>query len=204
MFMVDKVRKPREQGPSVLPVLEQLFACYPALFGADFLPLKLGIFHEILAQHPDKFDKESLKAALGVHTRSTRYLQSVAAGAMRHDLSGVAVEPLAPEHIYLAIMELHRRRQGRSKVDLKPQLLTQLTAAFEASGLSREEYAALVHVNLAEAEVPLCEAFAALDAVLAKDTALLRAFQQSGKSIEAFADMYGLQQADVQRALARA
>jgi sRNA-binding protein len=202
--MVDKVRKPREQGPSVLPVLEKLFECYPALFGAEFLPLKLGVFHEILAQHPDKFDKESLKAALGVHTRSTRYLQSVAAGKTRHDLTGTAVEPLAPEHIYLAIMELYRRRQGRSKVDLKPQLLTQLTQAFEASGLGREEYAALVHVNLAEANASLCEAFAVLDAVLAKDTALLRAYQQSGKTPGEFADMYGLSLADVQRALALA
>jgi len=202
--MVDKVRKPREQGPSVLPVLEKLFECYPALFGAEFLPLKLGVFHEILAQHPDQFDKESLKAALGVHTRSTRYLQSVAGGKMRHDLAGAPVEPLAPEHVYLAIMELHRRRQGRSKVDLVPQLLTQLTAAFEASGLDREAYAALVHVNLAEPEAPLCQAFAALDAVLAKDTALVRAYQQSGKTPEAFADMYGLHLADVQRALAKA
>jgi ProP effector len=138
-----------------------------------------------------------------VHTRSTRYLQSVAAGTMRHDLSGAAVEPLAAEHIYLAIMELYRRRQGRSKVDLKPQLLAQLTQAFEVSGLGREEYASKVHVNLAETDVPLCEAFSLLDAALAKDTALLRAYQQSGKTPEAFAEMYGLQPADVQRVLAR-
>lgn len=199
--MVDKVRKPREQGPSVLPVLEKLFECYPALFGSEFLPLKLGIFHEILAQQPDKFEKDSLKAALGLHTRSTRYLQGVAAGKMRHDLQGLAVEPLAPEHLYLAIMELYRRRQGRSKVDLKPQLLTQLTQAFEASGLGREEYATKVHVNLAETEAPLCEAFAVLDALLAKETAMVRAYQQSGKTPEEFADMYGLSLADVQRAL---
>lgn len=199
--MVDKVRKPREQGPSVLPVLEKLFGCYPAVFGADFWPLKLGVFHEILAQHPDKFDKESLKAALGVHTRSTRYLQAVAAGKERHDLQGVPVEPVAPEHVYLAIVELFRRRQNRSKEDLKPQLLAQIAQAFVASGLSREDYAARANIILADSGTPLHDAFAFMDAAKAKDAATVRAYQQSGKTPEEFADMYGLDLADVQRAL---
>jgi ProP effector len=199
--MVDKVRKPREQGPSVLPVLEKLFECYPVLFGADFLPLKLGVFHEILEQQPDKFDKVSLKAALGVHARSTRYLQSVAAGKMRHDLQGAPVEPVAPEHVYLAIVELFRRRQNRSKEDLKPQLLAQIAQAFVASGLSREDYAACANIILADSGTPLHDAFAAMDAAKAKDAATVRAYQQSGKTPEEFADMYGLDLADVQRAL---
>ncbi|MBI3532410.1 MAG: prop effector, partial [Burkholderiales bacterium] len=84
-----------ERTRSVQPVLEKLFELYPHLFGAEFLPLKLGIFQELLARHPDQFKRDSLKAALGVHTRSTRYLQSVAAGKQRHDLDGAAVEPVA-------------------------------------------------------------------------------------------------------------
>ena len=72
--------------PPVQPVLEKLFELYPQLFGAQFLPLKLGVYHELLALHPDHFQRDALKAALGVHTRSTRYLQSVAGGMARHDL----------------------------------------------------------------------------------------------------------------------
>jgi DNA excision repair protein ERCC-2 len=42
----------RAPRPAVQPVLEQLAALYPALFGAVFLPLKRGIFQDLLAAHP--------------------------------------------------------------------------------------------------------------------------------------------------------
>ena len=86
----------RAERPDVQPVLEKLFELYPHLFGATFLPLKLGIFQELVAAHPQELPKEGLKAALGVHTRSARYLQCVAAGNPRHDLAGQPVEPVAP------------------------------------------------------------------------------------------------------------
>ena len=54
------------------PVLEQLAGLYPHLFGAVFRPLKRGIFQDLLAAHPDAFEREALKVALGIHTRSTR------------------------------------------------------------------------------------------------------------------------------------
>ena len=81
------------------PVLEQLAGLYPHLFGAVFRPLKRGIFQDLLAAHPDAFEREALKVALGIHTRSTRYLQAVAAGEKRHDLQGQPVEAMAPEHV---------------------------------------------------------------------------------------------------------
>src|SRR5665647_1828150 len=139
----DPAGKP-EPARSVQPVLEKLFELYPHLFGAEFLPLKLGIFQELLALHPEQFQRDNLKLALGQHTRSTRYLQSVAAGKPRHDLQGAAVEPVAPEHIHFALLELFRRRQGRSQADLRPKLRAQLISAFETSGLTRQEYQARV------------------------------------------------------------
>ena len=60
------------------------------LFGEVFLPLKRGIFQDLLAAHPEVLEREALKAGLAIHTRSTRYLQSVAAGLQRHDLQGQA------------------------------------------------------------------------------------------------------------------
>ena len=93
---------------SIQSVLEKLFELYPHLFGVEFLPLKLGIFQELLASHPEQFERAALKAALGMHTRSTRYLQSVAAGKKRHDLQGNAVDDVAPEHVYLSMLELFR------------------------------------------------------------------------------------------------
>lgn len=188
---------------SAQPVLEQLFALYPHLFGAEFLPLKLGIFQELLATHPDLFQRDTLKTALGVHTRSGRYLQSVAAGKKRHDLQGQAFDDVSPEHVYLALLELFRRRQGRSNDDLRPKFRAQLIAAYEASGLDRQGYLTRVQTNDVDASTLLAEAFAELDQKLAKQEALLKAFESSGKTLDEFADMYGLDKRDVSRALDR-
>jgi sRNA-binding protein len=173
------------------PVLERLFELYPGLFGARFLPLKLGVF-------------EDLKVALGLHARSTRYLEAVAAGKPRHDLNGVPVEPVAPEHVHHAILEVFRRRQARSSEDLRPQLRARLMAAVEASGLSREDYMLVVRSNDETANAVLDEAFAELGARNAKREALRRAFEASGRSVAEFAEMYGMDPAEVKRTLAPA
>lgn len=198
----DQPRKPA-RSRSVQPVLEKLFELYPNLFGLKFLPLKLGIFQELLASHPGHFERDSLKAALGLHTRSTRYLQCVAAGNQRHDLQGVAVDDVAPEHVYLALLELFRRRQDRSREDLRPKLRAQLMATFEASGLSRQDYLARVQTNDAQANTLLEEAFAEREQKLAKQEALFRAYENSCKAPEEFADMYGLDKREVIAAIDR-
>lgn len=194
-------RAPRSQ--SVQPVLEKLFALYPHLFGAQFLPLKLGVFQELLARHPDDFQRDTLKAALGIHTRSGRYLQSVAAGNKRHDLDGVAGDDVSAEHVYLALLELFRRRQARANEDLRPKFRAQLIAAFEASGLTRQEYLTRVQTNDVDATALLEESMAEYDQKLAKQEALVRAYESSGKTPEEFADMYGMDARDVKRALER-
>ena len=180
---------------AVLPVLEKLFGLYPHLFGAEFRPLKLGIYQELLAAHPEEFKRDTLKAALGQHTRSTRYLQSVASGLSRHDLQGAAVESVSPEHIYLSILELFRRRQTRTREDLRPKLKAQLIAAFEASGLGSQAYLARVQNNDLEANALLEDALAEVDQKLARQEALVRAYDASGKTLAEFADMYGLDRA---------
>ena len=176
----------------VHPALEQLAALYPHLFGAVFRPLKRGIFQDILAAHPELFEREALKVALGLHTRSTRYLQSVAAGDKRHDLQGQPVEAMAPEHVHHALLEVYRRKKARATEDLLPKLRNRMIAAFEASGLTREDYTALVASRDESANALLEEAFADWAARNAKDEALLRAFEASGQTLDAFADMYGL------------
>ncbi|TAM46149.1 MAG: prop effector [Burkholderiaceae bacterium] len=191
------------RAPSIQPVLEKLFELYPHLFGAEFLPLKLGIFQELLAAHPEDFTRDALKAALGVHTRSTRYLQGVAAGKKRHDLAGVAVESVAPEHVCLALLELFRRKQGRTQEDLQPKFRAQLVRAFEASGLTPQEYRAKVVTSDAAANALLEQAFADYDEQRARQEALCRALEGSGKTPEEFAEMYGMDKRDVIAALER-
>lgn len=192
-----KLERPR----SVQPVLEKLFELYPQLFGSEFRPLKLGIFQELLAAHPEHFQRESLKAALGFHTRSTRYLQCVATGHKRHDLQGNPGEGVAPEHVYLTLLELFRRRQARAREDLRPKFRAQLMAAFEASGLSRQDYQAKVQTGDAAATDLLEEAFAEREQQLAKREALRRTFESSGKSADEFADMYGIDKRELVAAI---
>ncbi|WP_026434935.1 ProQ/FINO family protein [Acidovorax sp. JHL-9] len=195
---------PSRTPPRTHPALEQLAGLYPHLFGAVFLPLKRGIFQDLLEAHPELFERDALKVALAIHTRSTRYLQSVAAGERRHDLAGQPVEDMAPEHVHHALLEVFRRRKARAGEDVLPKLRKRMIQAFEASGLTREAYTELVTGRDEVANAILQEAFAEWAARNAKDEALLRAFEASGQTLEAFADMYGMDPRQTGQMLERA
>ena len=199
--------RPQQQAraPRVVhPVLQQLFDLYPKMFGAQFLPLKLGVYQELLALHPELFKRDELKVALGLHARSMRYLESVAAGHQRHDLNGEPVEPVAPEHVHHAIMEVFRRRQMRTDQDLRPYARAQLIEAIEASGLSREDFLLCVRQQDEVSTALLDEAFAVLGEQAAKREALRKMFEASGKTVAEFADMYGMDPDEVTETLERA
>lgn len=187
--------------PDVRPVLDRLAHFHPALFGARFLPLKLGIFEDLMAAHPQEFTKDELKAALGMHARSTRYLEAVATVGKRHDLDGKPVDDIAPEHVHHAIMEVFKRRQQRSKENLKPWVVTRLVRAIDASGLARDAYLERVGAKDDEAHALLDEAFAEIGARNAKREAVRRAWAASGKSVEEFAEMYGMNLREVREAV---
>ncbi|MBX9817132.1 MAG: ProQ/FINO family protein [Burkholderiaceae bacterium] len=194
----------RASRSDVFPVLEKMAEFYPHMFGATFLPMKRGIFQDLLDAHPADFEKDSLKAALAHHARSTRYLTVVASGEDRHDLQGKSVEAMAPEHVHHALLEVFRRRQTRSKEDLRPKLVQRIVVACEASGLTPQAYSELVRGRDEAANALLDEAMAEANARAAKTEALAKAFKASGKSVEVFADMYGMDPRAVSRMLARA
>ena len=130
-----------KRGPH--PVLLQLAQLYPALFGATVQPLKRGIFQDLLAAHGEALDKAGLKVAMAIHTRSTRYLQAVASGAQRHDLQGNAVEPMAPEHVLHAVLEVFKRRKprpGETVEEQQQRLQRRIAQLFMDSGLTREAF----------------------------------------------------------------
>lgn len=192
----------RERQAQALPVLEQLAGFYPQLFGATFRPLKRGIFQDLMAAHPDVLQAASLKNALAVHTRSTRYLQALATGQARRDLKGQSVEPLAPEHVHHALMEVYHRRAKRGPhEEARTALLQRLLKTFTASGLSIEEYRSRVQSRNAEDNALTEAMLEQARAAAAKVEALARAYQSSGLSVQAFAEMYGMQPAEVLRTL---
>lgn len=184
------------------PVLARLAELHPRLFGESPLPLKRGIYQDLLDAHGDALDKDGLKAALALHTRSTRYLSAIASGAQRHDLDGQPVEAVAPEHVHHALVEVFRRRQQRSADNLRPKLLRRIAQAFEASGLSREAYVEKVLGRDETINALTLEALAEAAGRAARAEALRRAFAASGMSVEDFAGSYGLPIDEVRRALA--
>jgi len=182
----------RKAARPVHPLLHKLFELYPRLFGARFLPLKIGVFEDLVAAHPQDLPAAELKVALGLHTRSTRYIEAVASGLARHDLQGRPVEPVAPEHVHHAILELYRRRSGRAPEQARERAVAQLADAIEASGLSREDYRERFTSPDDNVHAMLEDALSKVAQRGARREALQNAFKASGKTVAEFADMYGL------------
>ncbi|MGE4241235.1 ProQ/FINO family protein [Ramlibacter sp.] len=193
---------PRRKPPRpVPPLLQKLFELYPRLFGAKFLPLKRGVFEDLLAAHPEALPAAELKVALAVHTRSTRYIEAVASGVPRHDLQATPVEPVAPEHVHHAILELYKRRGGKSPEQARERAVAQLTAAIEASGLGREDYRARFVSADGDIQALVEDALAIVAQKNARREALQNAFKASGKTVAEFAQMYGLDPAEAKALL---
>ena len=192
----------RRARPPVHPLLQKLFELYPRLFGARFLPLKIGIFKDLVAAQPDALPAAELKVALGLHTRSTRYIEAVASGLPRHDLQATPVEPVAPEHVHHAILELYKRRSGRAPEQARQHAIAQLVAAIEASGMSREEYRERFTSPDDNVHSMLEDALSVVAQKGARREALQNAFKASGKTVADFAEMYGLDPKEAERLLA--
>lgn len=187
------------------PVLDHLGQVYPALFGPEPRPLKRGIFEDLQLRHAgEEWTTEALKAALRQHTRSTRYLNAVASGQPRHDLDGNAVEMVAPEQRFHALVEVHRRRQARAPRDLTPQLKRRIAQVFEDSGLGVEAFSVLVTGRDEPLNQLTREVIESVNAQQAREAAWLRAFEAGSDSLEAFAAAYGMPANQARQALDRA
>lgn len=192
----------RKAPRPVHPLLHKLFELYPRLFGARFLPLKIGVFEDLVTAHPQALPAADLKVALGLHTRSTRYIEAVASGLPRHDLQGQPVEPVAPEHVHHAILELYKRRSGKAPEQARERAVVQLAAAIEASGLGREAYRERFTSPDDNVHAMLEEALSLVAQRGARREALQNAFKASGKTVEEFAEMYGMDPREARALLA--
>lgn len=187
------------------PVLDRLGQEYPGLFGPEPRPLKRGIFEDLQQRHAeDGWTTDALKAALRQHTRSTRYLNAVASGQLRHDLDGNAVEMVAPEQRFHALVEVHRRRQARAPRDLTPQLKRRIAQVFEDSGLGVEAFSVLVTGRDEALNQLTREVIESVSEQQAREAAWLRAFEAGSDSLEAFAAAYGMPVNQARQALERA
>jgi hypothetical protein len=125
----------------------------------------------------------------------------VAAGLARHDLNGLAVEPVAPEHQFLAIVELHQRRQARSQEDLSPKLVANLAACYSHANLSRQDYLARLGTPTALIAASLDQAIEQVEQQRAHQAALVKAFEASGQTLDEFAASLGMEADHIRGAL---
>jgi hypothetical protein len=79
--------KERSHRTNVNPRLAWLCKKYPNVFGQR-LPLKIGIYHDLVAVNPD-VSKRSLRSALHCHSNHGAYLKLLVEGAYRIGLDGV-------------------------------------------------------------------------------------------------------------------
>ena len=93
-------------GQSARSLLKQLQQEYPAF--RDCLPLAIGIDKQLLARMPG-LDKKVMRAALGIHTGSMRYLRAMEKAKVRHDLDGTAGAEVPEAHRLHAKEQLQQR-----------------------------------------------------------------------------------------------
>jgi ProP effector len=113
------------------------------------------------------------------------------------------VEPVAPEHVHHAILELYKRRSGKTPERARQQAVQQLAAWIEASGLSRDACRERFTSPHDDLQSLLEDALSMVAQKNARREALQNAFKASGKTVAGFAEMYGLELTEAKRMLAQ-
>ena len=80
---------------SARALLKQLQHDFPAF--RNCLPLAIGIDKQLLARLPT-LDRKTMRAALGIHTGSLRYLKAMEKATVRYDLDGTAGAEVTDTH----------------------------------------------------------------------------------------------------------
>ena len=112
------------------------------------------------------------------------------------------VEPVAPEHVHHAILELYKRRSGKAPERARQHAVEQLAAAIDVSGLGREGYRERFTSPDDNLHALLEDALAIVAQKSARREALQNAFKASGKTVVEFAEMYGLDPMEAKTLLA--
>jgi ProP effector len=118
-------------------LLKQLQQQFPA-FG-KCLPLDIGIDKQLLARMPG-LDRKTMRAALGIHTGSLRYLKAMEKATVRYDLDGKPGAEVTDTHRAHAKEVLQQR--FKKEADRK-RSEREAAAAEEAARLRQEKLQAL-------------------------------------------------------------
>ncbi|PIL43912.1 activator of osmoprotectant transporter prop [Massilia eurypsychrophila] len=117
---------------SARTLLKQLQQQFPAF--RNCLPLAIGIDKQLLARLPD-LDRKTMRAALGIHTGSLRYLRAMEKATLRYDLDGTAGAEVTDTH------RLHAKEvlQQRFKKEAERKKAERDAAQAEEANRMRQE-----------------------------------------------------------------
>ena len=117
---------------SARALLKQLQQEFPAF--RDCLPLAIGIDKQLLARMPG-LDRKTMRAALGIHTGSMRYLRAMEKAKVRFDLDGTPGAEVTDTH------RLHAKEQlqERFKKEADRKKAEREAAAAEEANRKRQE-----------------------------------------------------------------
>jgi ProP effector len=124
-------------GLSPRALLKQLQQEFPAF--RDCLPLTIGIDKQLLARMPG-LDRKVMRAALGIHTGSMRYLRAMEKAKLRYDLDGTAGAEVPDTHRAHAKEQLQQRFKKEAE---RKKAERDAAAAEEADRMRQEKLQAL-------------------------------------------------------------
>lgn len=103
------------QSPrALLKQLQQQFKAF-----RDCLPLAIGIDKQVLARMPG-LNRKTMRAALGIHTGSMRYLRAMEKATVRYDLdgnTGAEVTDTHRQHAKELLQERFKKEADRKKAE---------------------------------------------------------------------------------------
>ena len=108
---------PAAPALSARSLLKQLQHQFPAF--RNCLPLAVGIDKQLLARVPG-LDRKTMRAALGIHTGSLRYLRAMEKATVRYDLDGVAgaeVSDTHRQHAKEVLQQRFKKEADRKKLE---------------------------------------------------------------------------------------
>jgi ProP effector len=120
-------------GVSARTLLKQLQQQFPAF--RNCLPLAIGIDKQLLARVPG-LDRKTMRAALGIHTGSLRYLRAMEKATVRFDLDGQPgdeVTDVHRKHAKEVLQQRFKKEAERKKAE------REAAAAEEAARLRQEK-----------------------------------------------------------------
>lgn len=120
------------EGGSPRALLKQLQQQFPAF--RDCLPLAIGIDKQVLARMPN-LNRKIMRAALGIHTGSMRYLRTMEKATVRYDLDGTPGAEVTDTHRQHAKELL----QERFKKEAERKKAERAAAAEEEANRKRQE-----------------------------------------------------------------